>query len=112
MRVQGLDAVKYWSANANALQHLPQQATENRIKCLLEISKTAVYYRLQQKPVKSRSGGCLERSGDRKLTVSMTVGTTVPLSLAQGEPRAQLHLDSSLLAASLPRMLTEAAIGL
>ena len=32
------------------------------------------------KPVKSRSGGCLERSGDGKPTVLMNVATTVNLS--------------------------------
>lgn len=34
----------------------------------------------RRKYVKSRSGGCLERSGDRKLTVWLIVGTTVVLS--------------------------------
>ena len=42
MRVQGLDAVKYWPAYANGLQHLPQQATGNHIKGLLEIYKAGV----------------------------------------------------------------------
>ena len=42
MGVQGLDAVKYWPTYAEGLLHLPQQATGNRIKCLLEIYKTAV----------------------------------------------------------------------
>ena len=32
------------------------------------------------KHVKSRSGGCLDRSGDRKVTVWLTVGITVTLS--------------------------------
>ena len=39
-----------------------------------------------QKLVKSRSGGCLERSGDRNLMVAMTVRTTITLSQCQMLP--------------------------
>ena len=39
-----------------------------------------VRQQLQQKLVKPRSGGCLERSGDRKFTVWVTIATTVTSS--------------------------------
>ena len=47
MRVQGLDAVKYWPAYAYGLQHPPQQATGNRIKCLLEVYKAGVQFAMR-----------------------------------------------------------------
>ena len=47
MRVQGLDAVKYWPTYAYVLQHLPQQATGYRIKRLLEIYKAGVQFAMR-----------------------------------------------------------------
>ena len=47
MRVQELDAVKYWSAYAYSLQHLPQQATGNHIECLLGIYKAGVQFAMR-----------------------------------------------------------------
>ena len=52
MRLQGLartsiDAVKYWSAYAYKLQHLPQQAAGNDIKRLLEIYKAGVQFAMR-----------------------------------------------------------------
>ena len=44
---------------------------------LLNSKYDPVRQQLQQKRAKSRSGGCLEQSEDRKSTVPVTVGTTV-----------------------------------
>ena len=66
----------------DSLPNLPISQTSQTVQQLLKLHAKLCKILLQvlMKHVKSWSGGCQERSGDRKPTVSLTVATTVSVS--------------------------------